>query len=180
MQTHRKAKIQNDFNGLLIQIPAAKNILVLIFFIIWLCGWFYFAVDVFETLQKPEEHRNYFLMIWLAGWTLGGIQVFRSILWALFGKETINISNYEIKLKDSTLGFGKTHRFSIHELKSVEFNQPSVSEESDYPGKILLHRNSKVYSYGTNLDEIEAKSIIDLIKSKIPHLKHSSITTNET
>lgn len=173
MYNSGKAKIQNDFNGLFIQTPFPKNFLVIILFTAWLCAWFFFALDVFHTLQNPEEHRNYFLMLWLAIWTLGGIRVIRTILWALFGKETLNVTNQEIKFKDTIFGFGKTYLFPAHELTTIEFNQPSVTEESDYSGKILLHRGVQIYSYGTNLDINEAMYIIDLIKNKVPHLKNN-------
>lgn len=169
---HSKIKIQNDFNGLHIQIPSSFNILVPIIFVAWIVLWMSFASDIFFDLDKQKENPDYFQIFILVVMLIAIIQFIRHLLWGMFGKEILNVTNQEIKLKDSILGFGKTIRIPVHEVTVIEFNQPSVTDESDYPGKILLHRGTEVYSYGSNLDVNDAKHIIELIKNKIPHQKN--------
>lgn len=169
---HSKIKIQNNFNGLHIQIPSSFNILVPIIFVAWSVLWVSFASDIFFDLDKQKEHPDYFQIFILVVIFIAIIKFIRHLLWGMFGKEILNVTNQEIKLKDSILGFGKTIRIPAYEVTAIEFNQPSVTEESDYPGKILLNRGTKVYSYGSNLDVNDAKHIIELIKNKILHQKN--------
>ena len=179
MHPNGKAKIQNDFNGLYIQTPSKFNFLIPIIFLAWVGIWFSFASDILFDLDKQKENPDYFVIFILVVWSIAIIQFLKILLWGLFGKEILRVTSHEIKLKDTILGIGKTIQIPSHELTTIEFNQPAVSEESDYPGKILLHRGTEIYSYGSNIDMNEAKYIIDLIRNKIPHLKtnHQNLST---
>ena len=170
---HGKAQIQQDFNGLTIKIPAPKNILSIIFVSLWLCLWAYFAQQTWHTLQQSEADQNYFLMIWLALWTLGGLQALRAVLWSVFGQETLHVTSSELKLKDEILGFGKTQHFSSMQVSEIALATPDYSA-SDTTSAILITTGLKTYAFGAQLDIAEAKHLLQLIHSKLPHTARTS------
>ena len=169
-----KADIQQDFNGLLIKLPAPKNILAIIFVSVWLCLWAYFARETFHTLQQPEEHQNYFLMVWLALWTLGGLQAVKNLLWSMFGKEVLEVTSSELSLKDDILGLGKKRTFSSQEVSEIRLGTTEFPESSNTTTSILITTGLKTHAYGAHLDIAEAKHLLQLIHNKLPHTKASS------
>ena len=171
MYTNGKTIIEQDFNGLHIINPSSNSLFAILFLIFWLCLWCVGEVTAIQTLIKNGSEINFFILFWVCGWTLGGFFVARQVLWGLFGKETLHLTNQELCLKDSILGFGKTHTLPTFEITSIELNTPQNIDKEKHPGNILFQHGFKTYSFGVDLGTHEATYIIGLIQKKLPHVE---------
>jgi hypothetical protein len=118
-------------------------------------------------------------MVWLAGWTLGGIFVVSTILFMLLGKEIIEAGQGTISIRNQALFFLSPKVYDLNEVKHVR----GVEEFSMYNGFQFGRRQRGVFSnfnsgtvkfdyglktvrFGNDLDEAEARHIIERLKSK--------------
>ncbi|HEY6915760.1 MAG TPA: hypothetical protein VI413_13875 [Paludibacter sp.] len=171
MLNNGKAKIDDTFNELRIEIPTKKNWFVVVFIAIWMTGWFMgitgsvegFGVDAFST-------------IWLIGWTAGGLSAVFFLIWSLLGKEIIQIDYEYFVIEKSILGLGTKKRLAIADVQNIryEYVDTNMSFEKNNSlstiglgiGPIRVDYGLKTYSFGLAVDEAEAKYLIELIRKK--------------
>jgi len=171
-----------DFDGLefRISIPTRKNWFIIIFFCAWIGGWFMGETSALNTFSPSKNNAiDGFLIFWLIGWTLGGLFAITILLWTLFGKEKIVIGNSLLIIEKGLLNFGIIKKqYELNLVKNLELNpMPSVSgffgqsrNIGDYTGfsggKLRFDYGMKTIKFGVNIDEAEARFILDEIKKK--------------
>jgi hypothetical protein len=173
-----------DFDGieLKIKIPTKKNWFIIIFFSVWLGGWYFgetSAINEIFSKGVNDAAANGFMSFWLAGWSVGGIFALSILLWMLFGNEKIVFSKNLIALKKGLLDWNFiVKQYETSQIKNLELNpQPTVNEFfgqrrniGDYAGfsggKIRFDYGLKTVKFGVNIDVAEARYLIDEIKKK--------------
>ena len=173
-----RAIINEDFDRIEIVIPGKRNYFVLLFFCAWIVGWFFGETSVL-TMFGRDGAIDLFMIAWLTGWTLGGIFVVSTILFMLLGKETIEAGQGTISIRNQALFFLSPKVYDLNEIKHIR----AVEEFSMYNGfrfgqrqkGVLSNFNSgtikfdyglKTVKFGNDLDEAEARHIIDRLKSR--------------
>jgi hypothetical protein len=171
-----EARIKQDSEELLIDIPSKKEWFKLIFYSFWLCGWFFGLILVISTYSLDLTSEEFgFTTFWLAGWISGGIFIIGFTFWGWVGKEIIFISGDDFFLNYTVLGYGFKHKLITSEVKDIRLAQTnnsfiatkSFSAFGFGKGKIHFDHGLKTYKLGHGLHDAEAKYIIDLLNKHI-------------
>ena len=170
-----KARIRQDGEDLLIDIPSKKEWLRLIFYSFWLCGWFYGLVAAISNYSLALSSEALGPTFWLAAWIPGGVFIIGLTFWGYFGKEIIFICGDAFFLNYTVLGYGFKHKLITSEIKDIKlasidnsiFAKNNISAFGFGKGKIHFDHGFKTYKLGDGLYEAEAKYIIELLNKHI-------------
>jgi hypothetical protein len=108
------------------------------------------------------------------------------LLWLVYGVEILEVGNAYIVMKHRIFGFGLAKKFRSNKVNGVFVSQSKIGDQffwqlskgfkpTDFTkgmvainyGKTLFGR-VKTYRFGTNLNELEAQQIVNLIHGKFP------------
>ena len=184
-----RAIITKDYNSLNIEIPSKKNWIIIIFLSAWMGGWVMgesFALGQIFNFDSPI-FANAFIFFWLIGWTVGGAFVLYIILWQLIGREKISIDRGIIKLERSVKGIGRKKEYDINSITNIDINPTmdsgifSNSYNRDLlgmkGGKIKFDYGMKTIKFARDINEAEAKIIIELLR-KNTNFKEENFAVN--
>jgi hypothetical protein len=167
-----RATISDNFDSLEITIPTQKNWLVILFVGAWIGGWSMGEMSAAAIVFGRGEGfwiGNYFVLFWLIAWTAGGILAIKMFLDMLLGKETITVDNYKLTLGNMFLKKAKAYdlneakNFRIMESPEIRSRRVETPNEN---GVIGFDYGLKTIRFGLNIDELEAKSILQQLKNK--------------
>jgi len=170
-----------DFNGrsLKISIPSRKNAFIILFFCVWLVGWFFGEKSALtEILRSENIAANGFLLFWLIGWTIGGLFALAILLWTAFGEEIITFDDRILQVGKGFFNFSfRTKKYETKHLKNLVLNPSSGGDINSLfsqkkigdfwgitGGKISFDYGMKTIKFGIGIDEAEARHIISEIK----------------
>jgi hypothetical protein len=173
-----RAIVTEHFDKMEIIIPGKKNYFVLVFFSVWIFGWF-FGETTAATSIGNDSGPDLFLMVWLTAWTLGGIFALSTILFMLLGKEVIEAGQGVISIRNQALFFLSPKVYDLNEAKhiraaeefsiyqSFQFGRSQNGVRSTFnSGTIKFDYGLKTVKFGNDLDEAEARYIIERLKTK--------------
>jgi hypothetical protein len=181
-----RAIIENAGTGLRTTIRAASDFSGTAFLGLWLIGWVFgeFAV-LFHMILKPPEGPQpaftvIFLIVWLALWTLGGAWALTNFLWAVAGKEIIELNSMALKHRKQIPIFSRSREYavaSIANLRSAPLIPPSTYEQHNMAtsmsfkdGVIAFDYGRATHRLGLDLDEADAKYVIDEMCRRVKSL----------
>jgi hypothetical protein len=163
-------------DALKINIPSQKQWFYILFYSFWLVGWALGEFEVLKVLISSHVWPIFFFMIaWLSIWTFGGVYAIYTLVWQLFGKEVIEISNQAIIMNRVMLGLGFPKEYSVVHIKSLRISVPPTKSDMFGwsqtrriaglgGGLIAFDYGSKTISFVIGIDEAEAKQILAEIK----------------
>ncbi|AMR30698.1 hypothetical protein A0256_04310 [Mucilaginibacter sp. PAMC 26640] len=173
-----RAIINDNFDTVEIEIPGKRNYFILLFFSAWMVGWFFGETSAASSIASGDGP-GWFLTIWLAGWSLGGIFVISTILFMLLGKEIIAAGKGTISIRNRVWFFLPAKVYDLNEVKHIRASEEFSMYNSFRFGRsqsgVLSNFNSgtvkfdyglKTVRFGNDLDEAEARYIIEKLKSK--------------
>ncbi len=168
---------ENLGDTLKISIPSRKQWLIILFMAFWLAGWSLGEVTALVIVIRGLGVRGpiLFILLWLTLWTFFGVFVTYTLLWQLFGKEIILISNQAIITKRAVFGFVYFPReYSAEYIK--ELRVLPASNQGDLfgmnragwltgfsGGALAFDYGAKTIRFGMSIDEAEAKQILEEI-----------------
>ena len=173
-----RAIIQDNFDHVVITIPAKKNWFIIIFVGFWMCGWFFG-----ETMASGSIFRgnfggdNAFEIFWLCGWTVGGIFALNMLLWNLIGKEIVTVYPGTITVRRTGTIFFSNKTYDLNEAKHFRAEQNYYQDNywGNRSGNSFLGQNNgtikfeygmKTIKFADSMDEAEGNYILDILKSK--------------
>ncbi|MDX1921248.1 MAG: hypothetical protein SFU25_11015 [Candidatus Caenarcaniphilales bacterium] len=187
--TKPRYKKTETSNELVITIPSRNNWFLIIFVLVWLSGWVFGGImailKIFASLFiEPENFfspENMFLTFWLCGWAAGLAVAIYGLFWNLSGKEEIKISSVKFEIERKTPIWSSTKKFYVSQIKSFRTLHPgllSILFPSNYPyghytESIAFDYGAETIQFGLDLDEAEAKLIVQDIQNKFPKLCES-------
>jgi len=158
-----------------IVVPPRRSVFAILFLCFWLVGWAVGLFNVAPTLLEPgsaDRSAQLFTLAWLAMWLLGGFSAIGGVLWMVFGKEKITVTqlalthNHElfIRLRERKYRSGDIENLRWIESHPSENNalahlRGTTRVEFDYGPK------SVKVAFGT--DAGEGRAIIDAVKARI-------------
>ncbi|TFF40357.1 hypothetical protein [Mucilaginibacter psychrotolerans] len=173
-----RAIINDDFDRIEIIIPGKKNYFILLFFCVWLVGWFFGETSAMGMFGH-QGAIDLFMIVWLTGWTIGGVFVVCTILFMLLGKEIIQSGQGTITIRNKALFFLSPKVYDLNEVKHVraaeefsmynsfQFGRRRSGLMSNFnSGTIKFDYGLKTVKFGNDLDEAEARHIIEILKKK--------------
>lgn len=176
-----RAKVNFDGIKLQIKIPSKKNWFIIIFFTVWMGGWFMGESSAInELLSNGNIGENSFLLFWLVGWTIGGLFAITILFWSLLGQETIQIERGIFSISKGILDVEIIKKnYDSKSIKNFELNPEPVGMDSllgqkkrfgDFwgltGGKLRFDYGMKTIKFGIGIDEAEARYLIDEIKNR--------------
>ena len=171
-----KATVMQDFNGLSISIPTSTPIFILLISILTLSFMLYSGLyEVTKNYLSTIDHRDYVQIMIALVFVFIIFSIIKTWLWLLFGKQMIEITNQQLKIKNSILGMGKFKIIPISDITQVSVN---IKPTKQQPGKILLHRGAKVINVGTYIQTEESVYLVELIKNKLETINSAPVQTN--
>jgi hypothetical protein len=175
-----RAKLFFDGFEFKIVIPTKKSWFLIIFCFIWLSGWSIGGIGAINSLSTEINYSiNASQFFQLVIWTLSGLFTITILLWTFFGKEKIIIDksliiiengllNLKIKKKQYNFNMVKNLEFNTTRSTSVYFRQgKSIGDFMGFTGgKLKFDYGMKTIMFGSNIDEAEARYLLDEIKKK--------------
>ena len=173
--------LEHTVAGVRVNVPARKNIFVLLFVCVWLAGWVFGEYSVIKQLLAPSENSaDAFLFVWLIGWTLGGIWAVSTVLWMLFGRELVSVESGLLLHRFEILGLGRTRKFDgqlIRHLRVVDYAPNLTTQQKAYMlpifagdglGPLAFDYGAKSIRLGASFEEAEARSFISELYGRLP------------
>ena len=160
--------------GKSVKIPSRKNWPAVAFLAFWLTGWTvggFVAWESFaETWSNPDEF-SFFLLAWLGGWALGWVFASYTLLWMLFGYETITIGNGAFISSWRALFLGKRKNYQLSEVKRLRWaeiksnSQDVTNTVGATSGMLECNYGPKTIAIAKGIDHGEAEYLIDALNN---------------
>jgi hypothetical protein len=172
-----KASVFDTPEGLVINIPAAKSWLIILFIGFWLCAWAFGEVSVIHQLATGKANgTGLFLIGWLGMWTAGGCFFISLWLWSMAGHEIVSLTPISLAIRRDILGFGRSREYDLPSVKNLRIDNTSINRgynggfslPTPFGGKIAFDYGAKTFRFGAGVDEAEASHLIELLKSRYP------------
>jgi len=171
----------NDLpQGIEIVIPAKKNYFLILFLAFWLVGWAFGEVSAIGTFLNSESKApTLFMVAWLGGWTAGGAFAIFAWLWNIKGKEIVRIDGMELQHKRDFVLFSRSKEYEIANIQDLRLNSnPSsmfgFNNGMEFwgftGGTVSFDYGHSTHKFGAQLDEAEAKHIVETIKKRYKNL----------
>ena len=146
-------------DGVRVLIPAPHNWVAIVFFCVWLVGWF--SGESTALMQ----------------WTLGGVVVMTSLVWQLAGREIIAANSLSLSRRIEAFGFGFTRSYTLSEIRDVRtmsYVNPRYSRRcalfpwtsGECSGSIAFDYGARTFRFALGLDEAEAKMLVAELKRR--------------
>ena len=122
-----------------------------------------------------------FSLLWFVLWTIGAVLALYAFLWRRVGQETIVITSKSITTCFQVPGFSNQKTYLVEFIKKLHvppmaFNWKNIwSRVSDFPnwtnGLIVFQYRGKTFSFGIDIDALDAQLIVAAIKRRFPIYK---------
>jgi hypothetical protein len=174
--------LEHTADGIQTVIPSRKNWFLILFFSVWLCGWFVGeSTAIAQLLGHPFSGKAQpagFLGIWLLFWTFGGIAVFATLIWQFAGREMIALSSMTLTHRVEAFGLGRTRTYrasEIHELRASinAFSGYGRSGRAGMPfgvggaGSLVFDYGARTIRMAAGLDEAEARMLVKEFSTRL-------------
>jgi hypothetical protein len=159
-----------------ITLKAPRNLLLMAFLAVWLCGWTFGGLAAMTTLWAKGFQP--FLMVWLGGWALGEGFAAATLCWSLTGAEILRVVGSDLEIAYRMLGFTTRKLFRGSEIRHLStWTTPYFSRynQSLLPffggprmGSVKFAYGARTVFVAPGLDEPEAQLIVDRLQNRLP------------
>ena len=169
--------VETTLDGMRVVIPAKRNLFVVAFMVVWLCGWAVGEVTVTGFLRELFSSEGGlvaapFLLFWLCAWTLGGAAVIGFMLWKLVGREVITFEHGVMTVAKRIGPFSLPKRYDLAHVRDARVSPPPVTRRRGRNaftgGMIAFDYGARTFRFGADLDEAEAKYLLDVLHPRLP------------
>ncbi len=189
--------VENLGNGIQVTIPSKKNFFKILWFCFWLIVWGYMVGGIIYVLGlmvggalgwlgngSSEPGSNSVLIItiicllpflfMLLG--MGGIAIY-SFIWQIIGKEIIQVNLETLIITKQVFRWKQSKEHSAQAVKDLRVNTQqlssfapvrSVQKLLGQDGMITFDYGAKTVRFGLEIDEAEAKQIIQILRQNLP------------
>ncbi|GLS19895.1 hypothetical protein GCM10007874_29120 [Labrys miyagiensis] len=160
-------------------VPPQRNAFVMLFLLVWLCGWTIGgATAMHNLLSRPFQP---FLAFWLCGWLLGEGFVLVSLGWMSTGAEILRSVGSDLEVSYCMLGFTRSKLYRGTAISDLSASASPVFSLNGRYGQMSLpflggnKTGSVKFTYGARaiylavgLDEAEGQLIVERLSKKLP------------
>jgi hypothetical protein len=171
-------RIKSDTGSkLIITIPNHTQGIHFPILIYWLMGWTFGELATINEINRQGLNKsNVFFLAWAILWTVIGTGTLFDLLWQLGSRQTLAIEHTFLTHRHGLLGL---HWVKRYELTCVDNVRTVLPRKSGVYGRtIAFDYDGKPIQLGPNMDEIEAKQLVTIIRkytqtSRYPERKRS-------
>jgi hypothetical protein len=158
---------------ILSMVNKAKNRLLLLWIILWSVSG---LIVLSQFFTMPDPNAKTAIIVWMGFWVYFEYKIFSAYLWRKSGKEKIKIKEKKIFYKRDVSGKGKIKTFEIDFIKDLRIIEPKENSFTENLNnsywviageKIAFDYYGKEIKLGLQLDEIDTKALLKLIKNEI-------------
>jgi hypothetical protein len=162
-------------NGSEIRISSPKNIFMLLFMPVWLCGWTIGGFAAISQVISMPGKEAWFLILWLCGWIFGEVFVLYAFLWGAFGYESVKIDQGIMSVRRSIFGYGLLKDYPLSGASNLRasglFGSPmswrfGMTYWGISGGSVAFEYAGKTRRFGINLNEDEANQLVVAMKKR--------------
>lgn len=157
-------------DGIGVYNPTRRRIGLVIFMLVWLCGW---AMGEWIALSQLFGSGgpfavDLFLLVWVSFWTLGGLAALAVLAWNLVGVEKLFLIEGGGIVTER--GFGAITRrkvFRVDQISDVGFSDKQRKDTANgvlSVGGVRFFSDGKPQSFGIELDDEEADRVVTLMR----------------
>lgn len=175
-----RAIVTDSFDHIKIVVPTKRNIAILAFLAIWICGWGFMGYPAGLNLLgngiNQLIYKNTSQTVWVCAWILGLIFAIRTILWMFIGKEIITAGQGVLTISKNLKLINRSRAYDMNEATNfyVRSTAPQnkwcivVRDESNSYniGTIHFDYGMKTISFAEGIDEAEANYLLRQILEK--------------
>ena len=167
--SENRITIRETLDGLGIYNPARRNIVLILFMMLWLTGWSfgeYFALS--QILRGGNIAASVFLLVWATFWTLGGLGALAVLLWNLFGSERLFITGGTLI---HTKGFGPFQRkraYPVGQVNGFRIDTRGNPATNAVPLGAVEYQAGGVRYFGIGMTREEAEASLAAIRRALP------------
>lgn len=164
--------VRETDDGLGIHIPPGRKFGLVLFLMVWLCGWAageFFALK--ELLTGPVFGPQLFLLVWIIPWTAGGLLVLWTILWQLFGVERLFFTAGALVREWGLLGFGGRRVLGGEEIAEISVDASKGNDVAGF-GTIKVATSGRTMRIGSGLSDYEAELVAKLIRDAAAEMRN--------
>ncbi|MCB9134365.1 MAG: hypothetical protein H6636_02995 [Anaerolineales bacterium] len=186
--------VEKTEHDIRLTLPSKKSIGQILWFTFWLLGWglltanvYYLVRQLFTMASLSQESGGsfplfliplicvgFFILILLV---LGAFGIYVYV-WQLAGKEIVEINSQTMSISRQILRWKKSNNYSSNLVRNVRINVQSVSfaplqtfrKLSGRTGMIIFDYEKKIFHFGLDIDETEAKQIITALTQYLPNV----------
>lgn len=162
-----------------ITVPPQRNAFIMLFLLVWLCGWTFGGVMVMHSLlSRPFQP---FLAIWLCAWLFGEGFALASLGWMSTGAEILRSVGPDLEVSYRMLGFTRSKFYRGTAISDLSAGVAPVLTRNGRYGQMSLpffggnKTGSVKFIYGAQaiylaagLDEAEGQLIVERLSKKLP------------
>jgi hypothetical protein len=171
-----RARFEDRDSGLRVVIPARRPILLLLFLIPWLVGWFFGERELLKQVSGVNLLSSVagaaVVVFFVAGWTYGGVYAAAMVLWTLFGREVITLDGHSLTIRREALRLGRTHRYELAQVKNLRWipstDDPPSRRSPWEGGLIAFDHGKKTIRFARPLEDAEAKVVAKRLAERNP------------
>ena len=169
-----RSTIVSEPEGLSINIPARRQILVILFLPFWLVMWLFGEVFVTGMLLTGNGP-ILFMTVWLAFWTFGGAFAVFAWFWMIAGRERLILKPGLLVHRLEVFGIGRSREYEIAHVQNLRVSpEPQIARSwSAYlrlwglgGGVIAFDYGAKTIRFAASLDEAEGRMIVTRMKEQ--------------
>ena len=159
-------EILETAEGLGIYNPAKRSWPLVIFLLVWLCGWAMGATFAILGLFSSPLAVKLFLGVWLTFWMIGGLTVAGAVLWKLGGSELLFLTADAVVREVRFWGLTRRTVIDLDAVTGFDIDQ-ALPKKKPYLGPIRFRSAERSYNFGIGLAEEEAGKALAAIRDYV-------------
>lgn len=157
----------SELNGeTVLTIPPVRSVCVMLFLPAWLAGWTVGGVTAYQQFMSAT-HGRAFLGFWLCGWLLGELFAAGTLLWLIFGKETVKVSLVSLTHTYRVLLWSRSRSYLPASIKNLRWQPGSGYGRYGTQSCVSFEYGAKTVSMARGCDAGEGNAIVGAIAKRI-------------
>ncbi|WP_139111148.1 hypothetical protein [Stappia indica] len=173
LPTSDRVAVHRAPEGAVIIVRAKRHLLIMAFFLFWLCGWTVGGFSAAGALVSGAMKGNpsLFLVAWLGAWAVGWVLATASVLWMFAGKEQLVVTRtgvtktVSIPILSRSWHYNPAHiaRIRRHVVPQPLFGQRGFDNPLGTSGGVAFDYGQTTVTFGTSIDDAEARLIMEAL-----------------
>ena len=158
--------------GLRLTVPCKKDWFRILFFSVWMVGWYLGESSVIPKVIKGLRSGEPPVVdiVWLVMWTFGGLFFSSWIIWRLLGSEILGVANGRVTLRRQIAGIGRTWEFDTSQITALRFRPEHGAGRAYRESRIELDYGAKTYNFAAGIQPAEASQLFRLVARWAPRV----------
>lgn len=180
-------------DALLVTVAAPRRMAVVLFTILWTCGWSVtIAVSALDLLRHPDMDLER-KVLWLAFWLVAGIAAGFVLFWLASGqKEIVRVDGRAVRIERRAGPLWRMQSIDAAAIRGIGYRTLPPRGWLDFVpiarfwrgalGRVVIETPRRSLTFGAALSDPEAAQIVELLRARLAHVaidadRHVALST---